>query len=803
MGISNFFRTAVMRGRAAKYAACVVLACVAAVLTAVPIFGQTVTATLVGAGDIASCSYAEDEKTALLLDQIGGTVFTLGDNAYPDGTRAQFANCYDNYKLSDGSPYDSSRPSWWGKHKHRTMPTLGNHEYRNSTDPALQSKPYFDYFSAVNGFLEPAAPVPNEPKYPNQYGLTFGKGYYSYDLGSWHIVALNSNNECVNVSCASTSAQAEWLRNDLAAHPSQCTLAYWHHPLYASGTGSDIPEVHPFWQILYNQGADVIVAGHAHRYERFARIKPNPETLEDSYGIPDSVYGIRQFIVGTGGAPPGTQYGEDDPRSQVKLRDTRGVIKLDLSAGSYTWQFVAVDGTADGTVMDSSSDVYGPGGSEQCHDAPGNADTVAPTVSSVAPVDGATDVVLTANAEATFSEAMDNTAISGSTFALVKQGTTTAVAATVTYDSTTKTATLNPDADLEWGTTYTATVKGGANGVKDAAGNPLAADKVWSFTTAAAPPADTTPPETTIDSGPSGPTNSASASFAFSSNETSSTFECSLDNATYSSCTSPKDYTGLAEGSHTFEVRAIDAAGNTDGTSASRSWTVDTTAPEANSLAKGFVLNSTLGTSAIPVQLTWSATDGGGSGIAGYQLQQSTNGGAYQDVALSPVTTTTITPSLAPANTYQFQVRAQDQAGNWSAWQQGPNFRVDTYQESYSAIIYGGTWRTQSLSSAYGGALKYAKGVGTEKATFAFTGSEVAWVAPRNSNRGRADVYVDGTKVATVDLYAASEQSRQVVFSLAGLDPSVSHTLEVRVLGTKNAASSGKRVDVDALVVLR
>ncbi len=185
------------------------------------------------------------------------------------------------------------------------------------------------------------------------------------------------------------------------------------------------------------------------------------------------------------------------------------------------------------------------------------------------------------------------------------------------------------------------------------------------------------------------------------------------------------------------------------------------------------------------------------------KLQQSTNDGAYKNVSLPSATATTITRSLTPGNTYQFQVRAKDQVGNWSSWTPGPRFRVDSYQESDAAISYVDLWTTQTLKSAYGGALKYAKGLGTEKATFVFTGSEVAWVAPTNRNRSQADVYLDGTKVAAVDLYSASGTSRTVVFSKAGLDPSVTHTLKVRVLGTKNAASTGEGVDVDAFVVLR
>ena len=312
---------------------------------------------------------------------------------------------------------------------------------------------------------------------------------------------------------------------------------------------------------------------------------------------------------------------------------------------------------------------------------------------------------------------------------------------------------------------------------------------------------DSIPPETSIDSGPSDTVNEGSASFAFSSTEPDSTFECALDGASFSGCTSPKDYTGLSDGSHTFQVRATDSAGNTDATPAERSWTVDTVAPAVEPPAHGFVENSRLGASTVPVKLTWSATDN--SGVAGYELQQSTNGGAYNNVSLPSTTATTMTRTLTPGNTYQFRVRAMDQAGNWSSWRWGPGFRVDAYQESDAAISYVDLWSTQTLTGAYGGALKNANGLGTEKATLVFTGSEVAWVATTDGNRGQADVYLDGTKVARVDLYTAFHTPRTVVFSKAGLDPSVTHTLEVRVLGAKNTASKAKRVDVDAFVVLR
>src|SRR5215210_9235046 len=271
-----------------------VLASIAALLTASPGGGKPQTVTLVGAGDIAGCDFKADRKTARLLGKIPGTVFTLGDSAYPDGTRAQFRNCYD--------------PTW-GTYKKRTRPSAGNHDYHTAG-----AKPYFNYFRWRAG----------RPR-----------GYYSYDRGAWHIVALNSN--CKEVGgCDRRSAQGRWLSRDLDRHRGRCTLAYFQHPLYASGSGYDSPKVKPFWHILYNHHADVILNGHAHRYERFARITPSGER--------SSARGIRQFIVGTGGAPGGTQHGPDEPRVQAKKIGAPGVLKLHLGSGFYHWKFVPVEG---------------------------------------------------------------------------------------------------------------------------------------------------------------------------------------------------------------------------------------------------------------------------------------------------------------------------------------------------------------------------------------------------------------------------------------------------------------------------
>jgi hypothetical protein len=259
----------------------------------------------VGAGDIASCASSGDEATANLLDDIPGTVYNLGDNAYEDGTAAEFANCYD--------------PSW-GRHKARTKPTPGNHEYHTSG-----ASGYFNYFGAAAG-------APSE-------------GYYSYDLGAWHIISLNSM--CENVGgCGANSTMVEWLKRDLADHTSSsCTLAYWHHPVFSSGSehGND-PKMIPSWDALYAAGADVVLSGHDHDYERFA-----PQT---SSGAPDPARGIREFVVGTGGKSH-YAFGTIRPNSVVRNSDTNGVLKLTLHPTSYEWKFVPTSGTFSDTGTDN------------------------------------------------------------------------------------------------------------------------------------------------------------------------------------------------------------------------------------------------------------------------------------------------------------------------------------------------------------------------------------------------------------------------------------------------------------------
>ena len=280
----------------ATMALAVLVACVAAALTAGPGLGRTATVTLVGAGDIAGCSERDSAATARLLGNIPGTVFTLGDNVQGQGDANEFKNCYD--------------PTW-GKHKKRTNPSVGNHEYHTAG-----AEPYYDYFGARAG--------------------TRGEGYYSYDRRNWHVVVLNSN--CGQVGgCESDSPQGRWLRNDLAnIDPRACTLAYFHHPLQATGLNTPSPQVKPFWSMLHDRGADVILSGHAHRYERHAPMTPAGEP---------SANGIRQFVVGTGGADGGDDiYRSQAPNLQRVKVGTPGVLRLNLRADSYAWKFVPIAG---------------------------------------------------------------------------------------------------------------------------------------------------------------------------------------------------------------------------------------------------------------------------------------------------------------------------------------------------------------------------------------------------------------------------------------------------------------------------
>jgi hypothetical protein len=263
-------------------------------LTTAPSSGDAV---LIGAGDIATCRTDNDELTAKLLDSLPGTVFTVGDNAYPDGTYSEFIDCYE--------------PTW-GRHKDRTLPIPGNHDYHSG-----EAVGYFKYFDNI------------EP-------------YYAYTLGGWRIYALNSE-----IDATADSSQVAWLQADLAANPSQCVLAFWHRPRWSSGAqhGSN-PRYQDLWQIFYEAGAELVVTGHDHLYERFAEM--------DAKGAPASP-GLREIIVGTGGGGL-YEFARALPASEVRNASTYGVLKLTLHPDSYEWEFIPVEGS---TFTDQ--------GSTNCH----------------------------------------------------------------------------------------------------------------------------------------------------------------------------------------------------------------------------------------------------------------------------------------------------------------------------------------------------------------------------------------------------------------------------------------------------
>jgi hypothetical protein len=249
--------------------------------------------TVYAAGDIARCAsgdaaYAGAADTARtvaagLAADPDAVVLTLGDHTYPHGKAAEYTDCYG--------------PTW-GRFKDRTWPAPGNHEYYTA-----QAAPYFAYF-----------------------GERAGRGYYSLDLQGWHIVSLDSN-----LAPAAHQMQLAWLRADLASHPARCTLAFWHHPLYSSGGHGGIPKMRDAWRLLMDAGAELVLSGHDHDYERFAP--------QDADGHPDRARGLRQFVAGTGGAYP-TPFLLTADNSEMRDNGRTGVLRLRLLDGRYEWEFL-------------------------------------------------------------------------------------------------------------------------------------------------------------------------------------------------------------------------------------------------------------------------------------------------------------------------------------------------------------------------------------------------------------------------------------------------------------------------------
>ena len=253
---------------------------------------------LLAAGDVGLCGSRAAADTGYMLDALAGTILAVGDLAYLHGSAQEYALCYDPV---------------WGRHKDRTRPAPGNHEYES---PGAQ--PYFDYFGIQAG-----------PP---------GLGYFSFHAGEWLVLSLNSN-----IPVGAATAQAQWIRTELTANTARCALAYFHHPLYSSGSNGDNARLAGLWQLLYEQGVDVIVSAHEHMYERYAPMSPD--------GQRNDARGIRQFIVGTGGSG---LYAVQrvHPQSAVQII-SHGLLKLTLTGQGYDWEFLPVTGGR----ADAGSDV--------------------------------------------------------------------------------------------------------------------------------------------------------------------------------------------------------------------------------------------------------------------------------------------------------------------------------------------------------------------------------------------------------------------------------------------------------------
>jgi acid phosphatase type 7 len=261
-----------------------------------------------GEGTRKNCRMLATSNLAVSMKP--AAVLILGDSQYENGARNAF------------------QQSWiknWGRDelKNITYPSVGNHEYHT-----LGASGYFDFFGDRAGDRN--------------------KGYYSFDIGTWHLIALNtgSNDRCKPLSCDENSAQETWLRDDLKKSNAACTLAFWHRPLFTSGHHRGAGEVRAFWRDLYNEHADLVLNGHSHQYERFEPQRPD--------GAADPQRGLTQFVVGTGGKNLSRFWGKK-ANSAVRISDSFGILKLELRAKSYTWQFVSVEGK----VLDS--------GEGQCH----------------------------------------------------------------------------------------------------------------------------------------------------------------------------------------------------------------------------------------------------------------------------------------------------------------------------------------------------------------------------------------------------------------------------------------------------
>jgi hypothetical protein len=271
----------------------------------------TSTVMVAAAGDV-SCDGCDAKDTAALLEQALAAgnlaaILPLGDLAYPDSTLAELHATY--------------APTW-GRPELLALerPALGNHEYAAGD---VQATGYFDYFMGAG--VETGAR---------------GAGYYSYDLGGWHLIALNTSDGCNAVSCAAGSPQEQWLRADLAAHARPCTLAYWHIPRFQAGTRNhELAAADPLWKALYDAGVDLVLVAHEHNFQALVPL--------DRDGQPDPARGMRSFVVGTGGGA--LDHALDPSRSdlvEASVTNSHGILELELGDGRYGWRFVPVAGAA-------------------------------------------------------------------------------------------------------------------------------------------------------------------------------------------------------------------------------------------------------------------------------------------------------------------------------------------------------------------------------------------------------------------------------------------------------------------------
>jgi len=269
--------------------------------------GEVPTIVITGAGDIADCTSDGAKQTSDLLLQQQGSFFTIGDNAYEDGSPTNYQQCY--------------APTWGRVLDRTSLPTSGDHDWQT---PGAAG--YLGYFGTK------AAPQ----------GVT----WYSTDLGAWHIVVLDS--ECDKVGgCDAASPQGKWLASDLSRSTASCTLAIWHRPRFSSGEHGDDPAVGPFWDLLGEHHAELVINGHDHDYERFAP--------QDPSGRLERPGGIREIVAGTGGAQLG-QFGRSAPNSEFRIGGEWGVLRLTLHPTKYDWEFLPA-GT--GQIAD--------GGRTPCH----------------------------------------------------------------------------------------------------------------------------------------------------------------------------------------------------------------------------------------------------------------------------------------------------------------------------------------------------------------------------------------------------------------------------------------------------